>query len=200
MRTTFSVSLTNMFNNKIENATLLGSSDISATGDVRENVLIGNSGNNLLDGDAGNDLLNGAAGNDTLTGNGGDDTINGGSGNDLLDGANGNDLFVGGSGSDTLTGGGGVDTYSYGLGDILGGAIDTITDYELAVDQIDLSAILDVSSGLIADYFASVTIGGNSLLFVDVDGQGIGAAVQFATLATYSSTINVLVDGTTYQV
>jgi Ca2+-binding RTX toxin-like protein len=125
--------------------------------------------------------------------------MNGGSGNDVLDGANGNDLFVGGTGSDTLTGGGGNDSYIYGPGDLVGGAIDTITDYELGADHIDLSAILDVSSGSITDYFASVKIGGNSLLFVDVDGQGAGVAVQFATLTNYSSTISVLVDGTTYQ-
>ena len=52
----------------IENLVLTGSSDISATGNILNNIFIGNSGDN------------------TLTGNGGDDTLVGNSGNDVLNG------------------------------------------------------------------------------------------------------------------
>ncbi|MNZ13767.1 Bifunctional hemolysin/adenylate cyclase precursor [compost metagenome] len=58
----------------IENITLLGSLAINATGDVSNNLLIGNNAANLLSGGAGNDTLNGGGGSDTLVGGTGDDT------------------------------------------------------------------------------------------------------------------------------
>jgi serralysin len=48
----------------LELLTLLGSSDISATGNSRNNHIIGNGGNNTISGRGGNDLLEGGAGDD----------------------------------------------------------------------------------------------------------------------------------------
>ncbi|MBC7180329.1 MAG: VCBS repeat-containing protein, partial [Roseovarius sp.] len=57
----------------IENLTLTGSWNLSATGNALNNVIIGNSGANTLTGGAGNDTLNGGAGADTLVGGTGSD-------------------------------------------------------------------------------------------------------------------------------
>ncbi len=50
----------------IENLTLTGSSNIDATGNALNNVLVGNSGNNVITGGAGNETMQGGAGNDTF--------------------------------------------------------------------------------------------------------------------------------------
>jgi len=75
----------------IENATLLGNSQLDATGNALNNVLIGNSGVNTLTGNDGDDTLDGKIGADTMIGGDGNDTyfvdslqdkvIDGGSGN-----------------------------------------------------------------------------------------------------------------------
>ena len=49
----------------IDNVTLLGTGDFTATGNDLNNVLTGNTGNNILDGRLGNDTMIGGLGNDT---------------------------------------------------------------------------------------------------------------------------------------
>lgn len=58
---------------ELENLTLLGADDLSATGNARDNVLTGNAGANVLTGGAGNDTLDGKDGVDILIGGGGND-------------------------------------------------------------------------------------------------------------------------------
>jgi VCBS repeat-containing protein len=58
----------------VENMTLTGSANIDGTGNILDNVIIGNSGNNTLQGQEGSDILNGGAGADTLIGGTGNDT------------------------------------------------------------------------------------------------------------------------------
>lgn len=69
----------------IENLTLTGSGNTSATGNSVSNVLTGNTGDNLLDGGGGNDTLDGGAGNDTMRGGAGNDTYIVDSANDIVD-------------------------------------------------------------------------------------------------------------------
>ena len=80
----------------VENLTLTGSADLSATANEVGNVVSGNSGDNVL---------SGLAGDDTIIGGGGDDTIDGGTGDDELTGGAGADVFrfAPGDGDDTIT-------------------------------------------------------------------------------------------------
>jgi len=67
-------SVTHTLYEYVENLTLTGSSAINGSGNVEDNILIGNSANNRLTGYEGNDLLDGGTGNDTMLGGLGDDT------------------------------------------------------------------------------------------------------------------------------
>jgi Ca2+-binding RTX toxin-like protein len=66
----------------IENLTLTGTGNLSATGNNTANILTGNDGNNSLNGGKGNDRLIGGLGNDKLIGKAGADVLTGGSGGD----------------------------------------------------------------------------------------------------------------------
>ncbi len=104
----------------------------------------GSNANNTLTGTASNDIINGLGGNDTITGLAGNDTLDGGTGNDNLNGGDGNDVLFGDAGADTMTGGAGLDVFRYtditqSLTTVIGR--DTITDFQVGIDKIDVSAI-----------------------------------------------------------
>jgi Ca2+-binding RTX toxin-like protein len=87
-------------------------------------------------GTSGSDTLTGTASADYITGLGGADTIVGGAGNDTL---------VGGTGSDTLTGNAGSDVFAWTLNDHGSAgkpAVDTIADFDVSADIIDLRDLL----------------------------------------------------------
>lgn len=94
VRSTISFDLSNasaILFGDIDNLTLLGSSNINATGNDLNNIIIGNSGNNFLTGALGDDTLTGGDGADTFVfaSNDGDDVItdfNAGLDTILLDG------------------------------------------------------------------------------------------------------------------
>ncbi|WP_173510843.1 calcium-binding protein [Sinorhizobium psoraleae] len=71
----FNLSSATAVRGSVEHLALLGTSNISGTGNSLNNILSGNSGNNGLNGAAGNDLINGGLGNDSLTGSTGLDTF-----------------------------------------------------------------------------------------------------------------------------
>lgn len=106
------------------------------TGFAGDDTLFGGNGADLLRGAAGADTLYGGAGADRLFGDAGNDTLFGGSGADKLWGGAGNDILVGGAGCDTLIGGRGADTFVFDATS----AIDTICDFNLVQDRIDLTA------------------------------------------------------------
>lgn len=66
-------------------------------------------------------------------------------GNDILNGGAGNDTLIGGAGADTLMGGGGSDRFVFHApGDSSGTnplLRDTIADFEVGVDRVDLSGL-----------------------------------------------------------
>jgi trimeric autotransporter adhesin len=137
----------------IEQLTLLGSADITGTGNNLANTLIGNAGNNTLSGGTGADSMSGAAGNDTYVVDNAGDTVTelAGEGTDLVQanvsftlssevenltltaGTTGtgnalNNSLIGNGSGNTLTGHGGNDTLD-GMGGsdtMVGGAGDDV--------------------------------------------------------------------------
>jgi len=158
----------------LENLTLSGSATINGTGNSAANVLTGNSVNNILSGGGSNDTINGGSGNDT---------INGGAGNDSLTGSAGNDTFRFADALSATTN------------------LDSITDYAVASDTIQLEnsffTKLTTNGALAtANFVANATgtaVDANDYiiyetdtgkLFYDADGNGVGAAIQFALLGS----------------
>jgi Ca2+-binding RTX toxin-like protein len=133
--------------------------------------------------------LTGSNYNDVLTGNAGANSLSGGTGNDVL---------TGGAGNDSLAGGRGTDVFRF---DSAPAAInvDRISDYVVLDDTIQLEnavfAKLTVTGTLAAGNFVS-NINGTAadandyiiyesdtgILRYDADGNGVGAAVQFAVI------------------
>ncbi len=135
---TIQTSVTYSLGANIENLTLTGTSDLSATGNTANNTLTGNSGNNQIDGGTGADTLIGGTGNDTYTVDNAGDVVteNASEGTDTVltsinytlgsnvenitltglsnltaTGNSGNNVLTGNEGNSTLVGGAGDDTY-----------------------------------------------------------------------------------------
>jgi len=178
----------------IENGTLIGAANVRLTGNDGANVLIGNDGNNKVEGLDGNDRLTGGLGTDTL---------------------------IGGMGSDTMTGGGGADRFVFAASnetavgtfsevgrvrDII--VHDIITDFEVGVDRIVLSAIDadttrggnqafifigDADFGLTAGQVRTYFSGGVTVAAGDINGDGnADFEIQLTGLHTLSSADFVL--------
>jgi len=125
-------------------------------GGAGDDLLIGGPGNDLLDGGTGNDTASYASATSGVTVNlgvgtqqnsigAGLDTLSsienliGSDYNDTLMGNGVDNQITGGLGNDMLTGGGGSDTFIWHRGDT---GHDTITDFSLGNDHLDLSQLL----------------------------------------------------------
>ena len=92
---------------------------------------------------------------DMLAGNTANNIIYGGSGNDSIYGVGGNDVLHGGAGVDTFHGGLGNDSFNFtAIAESKNGAFDTILDFTIGQDKINLSGL--ASFGI--DTFADLTI------------------------------------------
>ncbi|MGS4984905.1 Hemolysin-type calcium-binding repeat-containing protein [Pseudosulfitobacter pseudonitzschiae] len=131
--------------------------------------LRGGLGSDFMSGGMGDDQLIGDDGADKMFGGDGDDTLNGGRDQDTIRGGDGNDEINGGRLADVLRGGAGADTFLYTVKqDSSTGASDTIQDFEVGIDVIDLSA---VASGLTFVGTAAFSGTGNEVRY-DIDGSG----------------------------
>ena len=135
-------------------------------GDSRD-TLNGGEGRDRLEGGRGPDEMNGGDGNDRLIGGKDDDILNGDAGADRLEGGRGNDLVNGGTDDDLLIGGSGSDTFVFVDGD----GTDTIDDFDVSVDVIDLSGVASITN-LSQLNAAAITIGSNTLILID---GGVGS-------------------------
>lgn len=217
----------------IENVTGSSSND-KLTGDANDNTLNGGWGDDWIMGGLGNDTLLGDKGfdwasysdaasavtvdlalgaasggsgddalsgieavigskfGDTLMGDANDNTLKGGAGNDMLDGKDGFNTLIGGSGNDIFK----FTTV---------GHIDTINDYNVANDTIQLEnavfTALNTTGTLGAGRFRIGTqaVDANDFiiynnatgeLLYDADGNGTGAAIQVATVGVGLSMTN----------
>jgi Ca2+-binding RTX toxin-like protein len=129
-----------------------------------------------------------AGGNDILNGNGGNDTLYGDA--ELMTAANigGNDILNGGTGNDDLWGNSGLDTFVFDLGS----DEDTIHDYVIADDNIDIDAYLDdgldfdqsdVTTVNVTDSLVELGVG-NTITVLNVD-----ANLLYADIADYNDVV-----------
>jgi Ca2+-binding RTX toxin-like protein len=134
-------------------------------------------------GTAGVDPLIGTARVDILRGNGGNDRLFGLGDDDRLVGGNGDDLLVGGGGNDVLIGGQGRDVYQFRA---LNQGIDTIRDFELRRDVIDLQALFPNNIGTQVSTFRNeidlLQVGADTSVFVS--GRSLPLAVLKNTQAS----------------
>jgi Ca2+-binding RTX toxin-like protein len=159
-------------------ATPTGSAAIDLIGNGLAQFIQGTNGANILSGDGGADQLSGLGGSDILLGGDGDDFLNGGAASDVLNGGAGADIFV--------------------FADAPGaGNIDAIQDFASGSDRIALDhhVFTGLSNGVLpANAFvvgAAAQDADDRILYdsatgalwFDADGNGAGAAVQFATLS-----------------
>ncbi|MFQ3787609.1 retention module-containing protein [Halomonas sp. A29] len=129
----------------------------------------------------------------SLSGNADDNIVAGGAGAQTLSGGAGNDTLIGGAGNDTLFGGDGDDVFQWNFGDqgtTSAPAIDTVKDFGLGEDVLDLADLLQNESVEDIDNFIfAAQEGANTVLYVNHDG-GIGTdgsnATQVIVLENFS--------------
>ncbi|MCH7628490.1 MAG: tandem-95 repeat protein [Proteobacteria bacterium] len=129
--TTDNAGADNNNNDNITSPSMTGSNTV-------QDLIYGGPGNDTIDGRNDNDTLYGGSGNDTIIGGQGNDVLYGGSGSDTITGNANDDRIYGGVGADTLSGNAGADTFYYLT---LADRGDTITDFTVGTDKIDVSTI-----------------------------------------------------------
>ncbi|MFS1945712.1 Ig-like domain-containing protein [Vibrio lentus] len=116
-------------------------------GGAGNDVILGESGIDLISGGSGNDYLDGGSENDYIRAGSGNDIVIGGAGDDHLRGEDGNDILIGGLGDDILTGDDGDDLFQW-VDQPFQGDVDTITDFALGEDHLDISQLLPIENNM----------------------------------------------------
>lgn len=154
-------------------------SPIAGLGD--EDAIHGDEGNDTISGRYADDQLWGGDGADIVTGGEGDDLVHGDGGDDVLTGDIGADTLYGGDGDDSLGGGVGNDTLFGGEGSdlfVLSGGTDTIRDFVVGQDLLDISAL---------GYYVSIAQSGlNTIIKLGGGGTLTLRSVQAASLTEAS--------------
>jgi Ca2+-binding RTX toxin-like protein len=143
-----------------------------------DDTMLGTDVKDVIFGGAGNDFIDGGAGEDAIYGEDGNDVIKGSEDNDIIFGGNGDDVLTGNEGDDILSGGIGKDTFVV----TKPGDIDTITDFTVGQDKLDLTQYNQFSSLKALQYFSNGIAQNGSDVTINVDGQ-TSAILQNQTLA-----------------
>lgn len=168
--------------------------DADASGNRFELILSGNLAstltannfifNRVITGTSGNDSLSGSDSADTLLGLAGNDSLNGGAGDDKLDGGAGMDTLTGGAGADTFVFSNRLDSYrNYNTGGVNLG--DLITDFNVASDKIDLSAL----------GFTGLGDGKNDTVYLVLNSAGTKTYIKSLTADANGNRFEVALDG-----
>ncbi len=159
-----------------------GADDLDATSGT--NLIYGGSGFDDITGGSERDTIYGGGGNDRITGNNGNDFLFGGRGDDVIDAGGNNDQITGGMGADDLRGGNGDDVFIFEFAsDSFAGAgnRDTIRDFQVGADTLDLSAINGITFA--GDIVLNIS-GGNTIVGVDVNNDNVADMEIFLTGVT----------------
>lgn len=177
--------------------------DVIETDGGAQTVLAGN----------GCDTVSTGGGTDRLEGGNAGDLLDGGAAGDVLNGGRGKDVLIGGAAPDVLTGGLGADRFVYlersdaparveGAGlaapdaASAGPRIETITDFQVPIDRIDLSALdgaLHVADQPEAHAVWAVEVEGGTEIRIDLDGHLSGAQpaeMELLLLGVHASEID----------
>jgi serralysin len=158
----------------IENLTLLGAANISATGNNLDNILTGNNGQNVLSGGFGSDTLVGGLGNDTLVGGLGADTFTF------------NTLFNTLNNVETIT------DFSSAEGDkisLSGLVFSRLIHSGSVLSAADFSVITSIPTNTASQHL--IFNASNHGLYYNADGSGAGAAVLVASITDISTTLSL---------
>ncbi|WP_312259643.1 hypothetical protein [Limnohabitans sp.] len=155
-----------------------GGSQTIHTGNGQDEVCAGG-GPDWVDAGNGIDLLMGEGGPDVLMGGNGKDVLIGGAGPDQLTGGRGADVFVYQATSDAPSRGesDGGDEQAGDHGSEHAGRLETITDFDMANDHIDFSALgleLQMADGPLAHAIWAEQHMDGAMLYLDTDGQVSG--------------------------
>ena len=145
---------------------------------------------NTITGTNNAETLNGTAGADLILGLGGNDTIKAGTGADIVDGGAGRDSMYGGDGADTFRYTNVLDSYrDYDTGGVT--ATDTIYDFTVGVDKIDVSAlgILGLGDGSNGTLYMTLNAAGDKTYIKSAETDADGNRFEIALSGNYLNTL-----------
>ena len=185
-----------------------------------DDLIFAANGNDIIGGGAGDDTLYAGAGADTIFGgvgddndsgnndviyaNEGNDIIYGAAGNDFINAGYGQDIIYGGDGDDTVVASAGHDTLWIGAGDdhftlgagqdfvgvINGGGNDTITDFIITDDRLELGQVSDYNPNNGLEAYAQAHTENSSLgIRLEFEGTSlflVGLSMSDVSLITVS--------------
>jgi parallel beta-helix repeat protein len=145
---------------------------------------------NTITGTNNAESLNGTAGADLILGLGGNDTIKAGTGADIVDGGAGRDSLYGGDGADTFRYTNVLDSYrDYDTGGVT--ATDTIYDFTVGVDKIDVSGlgILGLGDGSNGTLYMTLNAAGDKTYIKSAETDADGNRFEIALSGNYLNTL-----------
>ncbi|WP_237881234.1 M10 family metallopeptidase C-terminal domain-containing protein [Pseudomonas sp. PGPR40] len=145
---------------------------------------------NTITGTNNAESLNGTAGADLILGLGGNDTIKAGTGADIVDGGAGRDSLYGGDGADTFRYTNALDSYrDYDTGGIT--ATDTIYDFTVGVDKIDVSGLgfVGLGDGRHGTLYITLNAAGDKTYIKSAEADADGNRFEIALNGNYLNTL-----------